>query len=151
MYDYDLLLELVESINCSESIKLLDDFAEHLKDSILKDLDLMSVDGELKSQTVLSGTHTFKIKYNGKCTLKSQAVIKKTICECFRLKKLSIIFKGAQEGCVTFVYQISSAVKSYLLQFQINDSAVAQLAIRKITHILIDDEELLKQQMQTVR
>ena len=47
MYDFDLLLALVESTECQEAVKLLDDFTEELHCSILKDLDLLSEDGEL--------------------------------------------------------------------------------------------------------
>ena len=52
MYDYELLLAFVESIDCKEAIKLLDDFSKELHSSILKDLDLLSKDGELRD-TVL--------------------------------------------------------------------------------------------------
>ena len=111
MYDFDLLFAFVVSTECREAIKLLDDFAEELHCSILKDLDL-SEDGELRNLSdFMHDTHKLVIKYVGKCTLKAKEKIQDIIYECFRLRKGSITFKGVQEGCVAFVYQISSSCK----------------------------------------
>ena len=140
MYDYELLLALVVSIECEESKKLLNDFTEQLRHSVLQNLDLLP---ELKDPKVLPGTHKLIIKYiGGKCTLESTIFIRNVVYECFQLKKVSIIFRGAEEGCVAFVFQISSAVRSYLLQYKVTNEVVAVLAKYNITHVLIDDEEL---------
>ena len=54
----------------------------------------------------MPGTHKLEIKYvGGKCTLTTIENIQKIIYECFHLKRGSIIFRGAQEGCVMFIYQ----------------------------------------------
>ena len=141
IYDYELLLSLVESTGCEEAIKLLDDFAEQLKSSILKSLDLLSEDGKVKNPP---GTHTLKVKYEGgKCTLKKIKMIKKVLYEVFKLNRVSIIFRGAEDGCVTFVYQVSNAVKLYMLQYQITNLDTALLTIYNITRLLIDNEELI--------
>lgn len=139
MYDFDLLLALVESTECQEAIKLLDDFTEELRSSILKDLDLLSEDGTLLDpKDFMHDTHKLVIKYvGGRCTLPAKEKVQNIIYECFQLKKGSIIFKGVQEGCVAFVYQISPAVKSYLLQITPHDATV--FAEHHIISILIDD------------
>jgi len=140
MYDYELLLAFVQSIDCEEAMKLLDDFTEQLKNSILQNLDLLP---ELKDPKVLNGTHKLVIKYTGgKCTLESKKIIQDVLYECFHLNRVSIVFKGAEEGCIAFVFQISSAVKSYLLHYQITNEDVVVLTKHSITHVLIDDEEL---------
>ncbi|XP_065901883.1 uncharacterized protein [Dysidea avara] len=141
MYDYELLLALAISIGCEESMKLLDDFTEQLKHSVLQNLDLLP---ELKHPKILPGTHKLIIKYiGGTCTLQSKKLIQNVVYECFHLKKVSLIFRGAEEGCIAFVFQISSAVKSYLLQYKVSTEDVAVLSKHKITHILIDKEELI--------
>jgi len=141
MYDYKLLLAFVKSIDCEEALKLLDDFAEELKHSILQHLDLLH---ELKDPKVLPGTHKLVIKYiGGECTKNNKDMIQDVVYECFRLKKVSIIFRGAEEGCVAFVFQISGPVKSYLRQYQITNEDFVVLAMHNITHVLIDDEELM--------
>ena len=82
MYDYELLLALVESTEGREAIKLLDDFYEQLKHSILRNLDLLSEDGELKDPPILPGSHMLKVKYvGGKCTLKNNEIIKMVVYE----------------------------------------------------------------------
>ena len=144
MYDYDLLLALVESTECKEAIKLLDDFSKELHSSILKDLHLLSEDGELRDiKNFMPGTHKLEIKYiGGKCSLATIENVQRIVYECFHLKRGSIILRGAQEGCVAFMYQISTKVKSHLLQYQITPQDVTKLTDHKIKCIKIDDTEL---------
>ena len=144
MYDYELLLALVESTECAEAIKLLDDFSKELNSSILKDLDLLSEDGELRDiKSFMPGTHKLEIKYvGGKCTLTTLQNVQRIVCECFHLKRGSIIFRGAQEGCVALIYQISTTVKSHLLQYQITPRYVEKLADHKIKSVKVDGIEL---------
>lgn len=142
MYDFELLLALVESTGYEEAIKLLDDFAEELRSSVLKDLDLLSEDGAIFD--LMPKSHTLVIKYiGGKCTLKAKDKIQSIIYECLHLRRGSIIFKGVQEGCVAFMYQISTAVKCYLLQIEITATDVTMLAKHSIISIMIDNTELM--------
>jgi len=144
MYDYELLLALVESTECEEAIKLLDDFSEELHSTILKDLDLLSEDGELQDiKNFMPGTHKLEIKYvGGDFTLKAKNRIQSIMYECFHLKRGSIIFRGAQEGCVAFIYQISTTVKSHFLQYQITSQDAMKLTNHKIKYIKIDDDDI---------
>ena len=145
MYDFDLLLAFVESIECEEAIKLLDDFTKEIHHSVLKDLDLLSESGELLNpKDFMPDTHKLVIKYvgGGKCTLKAKERIQNIVYGCYHLRKGSITFKGVQEGCFAFVYQISAAVKCHILQSDITPSDVTVLAENHITCISIDDVEL---------
>ena len=143
IYDYELLEAFVESTECKEAIKLLDDFTKELRCSILNDLNLLSKDGELRDpKDLMPGTHKLIIKYvGGKCTMKTKEIVQNIICECFHLKKGSIIFKGVQEGCVAFVYQISPSVKSYLLHYSLATNDIILLLKHQIIRFIIDDEE----------
>ena len=147
MYDFDLLLAFVESTECQEAIKLLDDFAEELRCSILKDLNLLSEDGELLNPSdFMADTHKLVIKYMGrnKCTLLlAKEKIQNIIYECFHLKKGCITFKGVQEGCVTFIYQISAAVKAHMMQIKVTPSDATTFAKHLIISVSIDDEKLI--------
>ena len=144
IYDYELLAAFVESTECEEAKKLWDDFTKELDCSILSDLDLLSKDGELRyPKDFMSESHKLVIKYvGGKCTLKIKEMVQKIIYDCFRLIKGSIIFKGVQEGCVSFVYQISPTVKSYLLQYPLTAMNIALLSEYQIKSFIIDGEEL---------
>ena len=145
MYDFELLLTLIESTECQEAIQLLDDFTKEIRHSILSDLDLLSEDGELLNpKDFMPNTHKLVIKYvgSGKCTLTAKEKIQNIIYECFRLRTGSITFKGVQEGCFAFVYQISAAVKCYMLQRENTSSDVTMLAENYITCISIDDVKL---------
>ena len=144
IYDYELLAAFVDSTECEEAIKLLDDFTEELRSPILSDLDLLSKDGELRDpKDFMSGTHKLVIKYvGGKCTLKTKEMVQDIICRSFHLEQGSIIFKGVQEGCVSFVYQISPAVKSYLLQYPLTTKNITLMSEYQVKSFIIDGEEL---------
>ena len=145
VYDFDLLLALVESTECQKAVKLLDDFTEELRCSILKDLDLLSEDGEpLKLRDFMQSTHKLVIKYVGdsKFTLKAQEKIRNIIYQCFHLKRGCFFLKGVQEGCVAFVYQISAAVKSHMLQIEITPGDVTMFSEQHIISVSIDDVKL---------
>ena len=136
MYDFDLLLALVESTKCQEAVKLLDDFTEELRCSILKDLNLLSEDGELLNPCdFMENTHKLVIKYlgNTECTLETKEKIKNVVYGCFRLKKGCITFKGVQEGCVA---------KAYMMQIKVTPSDVTTFAEHHIISVSIDDEKL---------
>ena len=148
IYDYELFVAFLESTGCQEAINLLDDFTKTISSSILSDLDLLCDDGELRDpRDFMHGTHKLVIKYvGGNCTLKTKELIQNIICEHFHLKKGSIIFKGVQEGCVAFVYQISSVVKSYLLHCSFTTTSTF-FTENKIKCLLIDDEDLFTLQL----
>ena len=47
-----------------------------------------------------------------------------------------------QEGCVAFVYQISAAVKSHMLQIEVTPSDATTLDEHHIISVSIDDVKL---------
>ena len=141
IYDYDLLRSLLDSINCREAINVLDNFDKQMQNSVLKELDLLSEVGE--PQDPIPGSHTLMIKYIGnKCTFETEKLIRNVICECFRLKPWSVTFLSVQDGYITLVYQISSNVKSHLLQYNTTTNHAALLKKSHIEWIKIDNEVL---------
>ena len=143
IYDYELLEAFVESTECEEAVKLLDDFTKELSCSILSDLNLLSKDGELRDpKDFMPGTHKLVIKYvGGKCTLKTKEIVTNIIYESFHLRKGSIVFKGVQEGCIAFIYQISPIVKSYLLHYLLTTEDIELLFKNQIKYFIIDERE----------
>lgn len=149
IYDYELLIAFVESTGCQEAVNLLDDFTKTLSSSILNDLDLLCDDMELRNpKDFMPGTHKLKIKYDGNnCTLETKKLVQSIICRHYNLKKGSLIFRGVEDGCVTFIYQISPAVKSYLLNYSVTIAST----VSKIKCLLIDDEGLCILQLPAVK
>jgi len=146
IYEYELLQIFLESIDeCDEAVKLLEDFTEELHQSILKELDLMSESqDELKPKIPMNGTFTLKIKYTGDqtCTLSTKNMVQRIIYESLELQKPSIIFIGLEEGCINFVYQISAAAKSYILQHKITPDGFKLLALHDIKCLNVDGTEI---------
>ena len=144
IYDYDLLEAFVESTDCQEAIEVLSTFTDEMHSSILKELHLLSDCGKkLNPDDLMPGTYTFTIKYvgGGQCTLETKGVVQNVICEHFHLQKGTIIFKGVQIACIIFVYQISAAIRSYLLQYQLDDQSLTCFAQHKISCLIIDGIE----------
>ena len=139
IYNYDLLMALLISIDCTEALKVLDNFTEELQNSVLRELDLVSEIGE--SQDPMPGNHTLVIKYIGdKCTLETEKLIRNVICECFHLQTWSVTFDCVQHGCIAIVYHISSAVKSHIMQCKITTTDVTLLKKFHIKCVIIDNE-----------
>ena len=128
IYDYELLVGLVESTDCQEAMQLLDDFTKTLSTSILSDLDLLSDDG--KPKDYMSGSHKLVITYlGGKCTLRTKELVKNIIYEHFHLNKWSIIFKDVEEGLCCFYSYINSSyivVNSYIAIFICQHAGISQ-------------------------
>ena len=146
IYDYEMLESFLESLDDSEdAVQLLDDFTEELKDSILKELDLMSESkGQLEPKKLMKGTYTLKVKYHGDqtCTLSAKKMVQRIVNESLGLNKVSIVFIGLEEGCIAFVYQISAAVKSYILSYKITPEGHALLALHDIECLIVDGTEM---------
>ena len=146
IYDYEMLESFLDSLEeCDEAVTLLDEFTEELQESILKELDLMyESEGQLKPKKLMKGTCTLKVKYHGdqKCTLSAKKMVQRIVNESLGLRKASIIFIGLEEGCIAFVYQISKAVKSYILSYKITPEGHALLALYDIECLIVDGTEI---------
>ena len=140
IYDYGLLEAFVESTDCEEAIKVLDTFTGEMHNSILKELNLIKDCGQkLNPDDSMSGTYKFAIEYiGGQCTLKTQATIQNVIREHFHLQKGTIIFKGIEISSIIFIYHISAAVRSYLLQYQLDYQNLSAFAKHNISCLIID-------------
>ena len=143
IYDYELLEAFVESTDCQEAIEVLTTFTDEMHSSILKELDLLSDCGKkLNPDDLMPGTYKFAIKYvGGQCTMKIKRVVQNVICEHFHLQKGTIIFKGIEIASIIFVYQISAAVRSYLLQYELDNQILTCFAEQSITCLIIDGIE----------
>ena len=153
IYDYELLEAFVESTGCEEAIKVLDAFTDEMHNSILKELDLLSDCGkELKNpDDLMPGTYKFVIEYFGShFTLETKNVIQKVIREHFNLKKGTIVFKGIEIACIGLVYQVSEAVKLYLLHYQPDDQDLAAFSAHSISGFIIDGKRVSLEQSKKV-
>ena len=145
IYDYRVLDVLVQASECPEAIKELTDFTELLQNSILTEIDLMSDHGELlHPDDFMPGTYKFIIEYvGGKCTIGTKEMVQGIVEQSVRLKKGVLVFKGFDVGSIIFVYQISEAVKNYLLQYKFTEQDVRFLEGNNITSLIVDDVRIM--------
>ena len=129
IYDYQVLDVLVQASECPEAIKELNDFTKSLRSSILTEIDLMSEHGELlHPYDFMPGTYKFIIEYvGGKCTIETKEMVYGIVEQCVHLKKGVLIFKGVDVGSILFIYQISEAVKNYLLQYKFTEEDISYI------------------------
>ena len=140
IYDFHVLRVLIKASRCPEAIKELNDFIESLNNSILKEIDLMSDHGELlHPDDFMPGTYKFIIEYVGhKCTVETKEMVQGIVEQSVRLDKGVLIFKGLDAGSILFIFQISEAVKHYLLNYKFSDEEVMFLEGNKITSLMVD-------------
>ena len=140
IYDYQVLDVLVQASECPEAIKELTDFTELLQNSILAEIDLISEHGELlHPDDFMPGTYKFIIEYvGGKCKMGTKEMVQGIVEQSVHLRKGVLIFKGFDVGSILFIYQISEAVKNYLLQYKFTEQDVRFLEGNNITSLIVD-------------
>ena len=140
IYDYQVLDVLVQASECPEAIKELTDFTESLHNSILTEIDLMSEDGELlHPDDFMPGTYKFIIEYvGGKCKTETKEMVQGIVEQSVRLNKGVLIFRGVGRGSILFIYQISEAVKDYLLEYKFTEEDLVFLEGNKIASLMVD-------------
>ena len=145
IFDYRVLDILVQTSKCPEAIKELTDFSESLQNSILAELDLISEHGELlHPDDFMPGTYKFIIEYvGGKCTIETKEMIQGIVEQSVHLKKGVLIFRGFDLGSILFIYQISEAVKNYLLQYKFTEEDVRFLEGNNIRSLIVDDVRIM--------
>ena len=145
IYDYRVLSILVQASECPEAIKELTDFTELLQNSILTEIDLISEHGELlHPDDFMPETYKFIIEYvGGKCTVETKDMVKGIVEQSVRLRKGSLIFKGVDVGSILFIYQISEAVKNYLLQYKFTAQDVRFLEGNNITSLIVNGVKIM--------
>jgi len=132
IFDYDLLISVVDLTECSDAQKILDNFLAKIDLSVLENVVGLVLDCE-ETWPLL------RIKVNAeKCTLAIQHQVKDIVSKKYDLQKYTLHFTGIKEGCILFIYHISKAVKSYLLQFEITGSIMAEFAAHNIISLQID-------------
>ena len=145
IYDFQLLSVLVQASGYPEAIEELTNFTESLRNSILKEIDLMSDHGELlHPDDFMPGTYKFIIEYvGGKCTIETKEMVQSIVEQSVRLNKGVLIFKGFDAGSILFIYQISEVVKHYLLKYKFTEEEVVFLADNKILSLRVDDVTIM--------
>ena len=145
IYDYHVLDILVQASDYPEAIKELTEFTRLLQNSILTEIDLISEHGELlHPDDFMPGTYKFIIEYvGGKCTIETKEMVQSIVEQSVRLKKGVLIFKGFDVGSILFIYQISEAVKNYLLQYKFTEQDVRFLEGNNITSLIVDDVRIM--------
>ena len=141
IYDYQVLDDIVQTSECPEAIKELNNFTELLKNSILAQLNLVSGHGGfLNPDDFMPGTYRFVIEYEGgNCTIETKKMIESIVLQSVRLKNGMLIFKGVGIGSILFIYQISETIKNYLLHYKLTKQDLAFLEGNQIVSLKVDD------------
>ena len=100
----------------------------------------MSDHGELlHPDDFMPGTYKFIIEYVGhKCTIETKEMVQSIVEQSVRLNKGVRIFKGLDAGSILLIFQISEAVKHYLLKYKFTDEEIMFLEDSKITSLMVD-------------
>ena len=138
VYDYDLLIFIIELTKCAEAKEILDEFEEMIDPYVLEDVGLV-----LQHKVIEEGNipqHILRVKVNTEYFRYEK--VKGVVSKHFDLEKYSLYFKVIKEGCVELLCYISTAMMSYLSKFKITSDMMADFASHDIVNIQINNMEL---------
>ena len=141
LFDYDVLMYLVNTAECEAAIKVYDEFLTSFDSSVMSNYQLILHYRKFNKENVLPGTYKLRVKIaQDKCTAEIERKVKGIISEHFKLEKYALILKGIKQGCCELIYQISPSVKSYMLEYKIAGCDVLQLKAHMITVLGVDND-----------
>ncbi|XP_065915428.1 fap1 adhesin-like isoform X1 [Dysidea avara] len=149
IYDYSVLRFFIEIINCSDAREQLRDFVKNFENSLMQAMNLMKdyelyTSDDYKNSTLSSDRkQPLVVEYEGDfLSCADQNLIKRVVCEKFRLLKVSMVLKFVSLGCIALIYAISDAVRTYLLKYKMTVGNLSSLAQYQISRLIIGDKEL---------
>ena len=141
IYDYELLLCVVEVADCREAEQIFQQFLSRIDPSAIEDVDLVLhckveyLEGLLKP--------VLRVKINAeKCTKNIKKQAEEIISKKYELDKYGLCFQGIKEGCIELLYYISKPLKLYLSQFEISEDILPEFLVCNIISLHIDELEL---------
>jgi len=138
IFDYDLLILVINLSECTEAKEILDNFLEKI-DPCALDVDLVLHCEVFKKET----WPLLRIKVNTeRCTPDVKNKVKDVVSKMYNLQKYALRFTGIKEGCVEFVYSISRALASYLLEFRVTGNIMTDFVSNNIICLQINDMRL---------
>ena len=143
LFDYDVLVYLVNTAECEEAKVIYDNFLGSFDASVIHDYfgKLIHSSVVFNKESDVPGTCRLRVKITqNECTAETKDEVKDILSTCYRLEKYALICKGIKQGCIELTYQTSSSVKFYLLQYKITKYELSQLKAYMITALKIDDE-----------
>jgi len=138
MYDYDILIMVVEIAECAEAQKILDDFLSTIDPSAIKDVDLVLHYKEYKEEGIMRPQLRVKVNVE-RCTVDVEKKVKDIVSTKLDVKRYSLHLISVKNGCIELSYQISKALMSYLLHFKVTGSVMVDFAAFNITSLQVDD------------
>ena len=141
IYDYELLLCIVEVAECKEAQQIFKQFLSRIDPSAIEDVDLVLYCKAESQEGSLNPVLRVKVNTE-KCTLNIKKRVEEIISKKFDLDKYALCFQGIKEGCIELLYYISKPLKLYLLEFKISQDILAQFLAYKIVSLHVDEIEL---------
>ena len=143
IFDYELLLYIIEISNCREAQEIFEDFLSRIDPTAIEDADLVLYCKEEHREGSLKPTLRVKVK-TAKCTPNIKSMVEEIVSKAYNLDKYALRFQGIKEGCIELLYYISKPLKLYLIQFNISRKIIlGEFLIHKIISLHIDEFELM--------
>lgn len=142
LLDYDLLIFVIELIDCKDASDVPNEFLSKIDVSKLEDVELILCCKEY----AVEGTKPLlriKLAINEETAdIRVQQKVKEIVCKKFHLEKYALNFRTIKEGCIELLYQISNPAKQHMLEFIFTGYSMTKFIAENIVSIQIDDKEL---------
>jgi len=141
IFDYDILILVVDLTECAEAKEILDNFLERIDPSALEDVDLVLRCTVHLEEGLIKPVLRMKVNIE-KITHEIKKKAKEIVSKSFNIENYSLCFRGVKEGCVEIYYYISKALVSYLMEFKITGGIMTEFATHNIISLQVNDKML---------
>ena len=133
--DYDILIIVLQLINCKEANDVFEEFLSKIDNSSLSNVDLILSCKPFEGEGIFP---LLRIKISKKiCTPAIEKEVKDIISKKFKVLDYSLCFKSIKEGCIELMYSISKMTMSHLLQYRVTSDDYAEFAAHKILSLQV--------------
>ena len=141
IFDYELLLYVVEISECKDAQQIFEEFLSKIDPSAITDMDLVPYCKVEHPEGSLKPVLRIKVKIKI-CTSDVKKQVEEIVSQAYDLEKYALCFQGIREGCIELLYYISQPLKTYVLQFKLSKNTLENFHAHKIISLHIDKLEL---------
>ena len=138
IFDYDLLILIIEISQCGEAQDIFNEFLSRIDPSTIKDTDLVLHCTEERWKGSLKPV--LRIKVNAEeCTPDVKEDVKEVVSKVYKLKKYALHLVYIKRGCIEFFFYISKPLKLHLITSEITASNVKEFRDHNFMNLHIDE------------
>ena len=136
--NYEILIKLLKIVQCKKADEIFQGFLSRIDISALEDVDLVLRYEVFETHGLIKPLLRVKVSAE-KCTDYIKRRVEGILSSKFNLEKYTLHCRAIKRGCFELVYEISNALKSYLLDCDYTKSDAVNFTAHNIISLRIND------------